>query len=139
MPAENLNILLIITDQQRYDSLGCYGAGWVQTPNLDKMSREGVIFDNCYVTNQVCTPSRASMLTGKHLPGHGVYKVHDILPPEEVLITRRLQDRGYRTALVGKLHRRFLGYYRLGSGRFRMAGHGIIAPSPIFQITPPLP
>ena len=104
MSAENLNILLIITDQQRYDSLGCYGAGWVQTPNLDKMSREGVIFDNCYVNNPVCTPSRASMLTGKHLPGHGVYKLHDILPPEEVLITRRLQERGYRTALFGKLH-----------------------------------
>ena len=104
MPITQPNILLLMTDQQRYDSLGCYGAHWVQTPNLDRLAEEGVLFENCYVNNTICTPSRASLLTGKHLPGHGVYKLHDILPKDEILFTKRLQQAGYRTALFGKLH-----------------------------------
>ncbi|MEE8590852.1 MAG: sulfatase-like hydrolase/transferase, partial [Spirochaetia bacterium] len=72
--AEQPNILILMTDQQRYDSLGCYGVDWVKTPNLDRLASEGVVFDNYYATNSICTPSRASLFTGKHLPGHGVYK-----------------------------------------------------------------
>lgn len=98
------NILLIMTDQQRWDSLGCYGASWVQTPNLDRLAAEGVLFDHCYTDNPVCTPARASLMTGKPLPGHSVYRLHDVLPSEEVLFSRRLQQRGYQTALFGKLH-----------------------------------
>lgn len=98
------SILLIMTDQQRYDSLGCYGANWVQTPHLDRLASEGVLFENCYVNNPICTPSRASLLTGKHLPGHGVHKLHDILPEDEVLLPKHLQQLGYITALFGKLH-----------------------------------
>ncbi len=98
------NILLILTDQQRYDALGCYGADWVQTPHLDRLASEGVLFENCYVNSTICTPSRASLLTGKHLPGHGVYKLHDILPEDAVLFPKRLQQLGYTTALFGKLH-----------------------------------
>lgn len=109
------NILLILTDQQRWDSLGCYGADWVETPNLDRLGSEGVIFDNCYVNNPVCTPSRASIWTGKELPGHGVYKLFDSLPHEEVHFPERLRQAGYRTALFGKLHtsgRLFEAYHR---------------------------
>ncbi len=98
------NILLLMTDQQRWDSLGCYGADWLATPNLDRLASDGVAFDNCYATNTLCTPSRASLFTGKHLPGHGVYKLHDTLPAGEVCFTRRLQERGYHTALFGKMH-----------------------------------
>ena len=102
--AEQPNILILMTDQQRYDSLGCYGVDWVKTPNLDRLASEGVVFDNYYATNPICAPSRASLFTGKHLPGHGVYKVHDILPEDEICFTRRLQQRGYHTALFGKMH-----------------------------------
>ncbi len=98
------NILLLMTDQQRYDSLGCYGFEAANTPNLDRLAEDGVLFEQHYVTNTICTPSRASMLTGKHLPGHGVYRLYDDLPEDEVLFTRRLQDLGYETALFGKLH-----------------------------------
>jgi len=84
--------------------MGCYGADWVTTSNIDRLAAEGVLFESCTVNNPVCTPSRASMWTGKHLPGHGVYKLHDILPDDEVLFSRRLRDAGYRTALFGKLH-----------------------------------
>jgi arylsulfatase A-like enzyme len=98
------NILILMTDQQRFDSLGCYGFSAANTPNLDRLASEGILFERCYANNPICTPSRASLLTGKHIPGHGVYRLHDILPPQEVLFTRRLQEMGYITALFGKLH-----------------------------------
>ncbi|MBZ0291156.1 MAG: sulfatase-like hydrolase/transferase [Anaerolineae bacterium] len=98
------NILLIMTDQQRFDSLGCYGFEAAYTPNLDQLAADGVLFEHCYVNNPICTPSRASLMTGKHLPGHGVYKLYDILPSEEVLFPEHLQRSGYQTALLGKLH-----------------------------------
>ncbi len=104
MSDERPNILLIMTDQQRADSLGCYGVRGVHTPNLDRLAAQGALFENCYVNNPICTPSRASIMTGKHLPGHGVYRLYDVLPDEEVLFPRYLQEAGYQTALFGKLH-----------------------------------
>ena len=98
------NILLIMTDQQRYDSLGCYGIDAIPTPNLDKLAAEGVMFENCYSNNPVCTPSRASIFTGKFIPDHGVYRLNDILPDDEILFPERLRQSGYQTALIGKLH-----------------------------------
>lgn len=98
------NILIIMTDQQRYDSLGCYGVNAANTLNLDQLAKEGVVFDNNYVSNPICTPSRSSLWTGKHLPGHGVYRLYDNLPEDEVLFSERLQQKGYKTALFGKLH-----------------------------------
>lgn len=98
------NILLIMTDQQRYDSLGCYGSKAVPTPNLDALAAQGAVFENCYVNNPVCTPSRASMMTGRPLPGHGVYRLYDNLPPDQVLFPKILNEGGYHTALFGKMH-----------------------------------
>lgn len=104
MSSPTPNVLLILTDQQRWDSIGSYGADWIDTPNLDRLAREGVRFDRCYCTNPICTPSRASLWTGKHLPGHGVYRLDDILPESEVLFSEHLRHAGYRTGLFGKLH-----------------------------------
>ena len=98
------NILLIMTDQQRFDSLGCYGADWVRTPNLDALAASGVLFEHCYTPNPICTPARASLMTGHHLPAHGVYRLHEVLPPDQVLFPELLRERGYTTALFGKLH-----------------------------------
>lgn len=98
------NILVIMTDQQRFDSLGCYGCDCVDTPNIDRLAAEGARYTRCYVNNPVSTPSRASMLTGKHVNGHGVYQLHDILPETEPLLTEKLREKGYQTALIGKLH-----------------------------------
>jgi arylsulfatase len=98
------NILILMTDQQRFDSLGCYGCEKVNTPALDRLAAEGALFENCYVNSTICTPSRASLLTGRPVPGHGVHKLHDVLPPELVLFPQRLQENGYKTALIGKLH-----------------------------------
>jgi arylsulfatase len=99
------NILVIMTDQQRSDTLGCYGATWIDTPNLDRLARQGTRFARCTVNNPICTPSRASIMTGKELPGHGVYRLHDRLPDDEVMFPERLRrEAGYRTGLFGKLH-----------------------------------
>ncbi len=98
------NILLIMTDQQRWDSLGCYGQTAIATPNLDRLAAEGACFTHCYATNPICTPARASLFTGKHILGHGVTQLYDILPDDEILFPARLQAAGYQTALFGKLH-----------------------------------
>lgn len=98
------NILLLMTDQQRFDSLGCYGLEAAHTPNLDGLATGGVLFEQDYVNNPICTPSRASIMTGQHLPGHGVYRLYDNLPHDQVLFPEYLRQAGYRTALFGKLH-----------------------------------
>lgn len=98
------NILIIMSDQQRWDSLGCTGQTATETPHLDRLAAGGALFERCYTTNPICTPARASLLTGKHILGHGVTKLYDVLPDDEVLFTERLQQAGYHTALFGKLH-----------------------------------
>ena len=103
-PTTQPNILLLMTDQQRFDSLAAYGFSGGHTPNLDRLARDGVVFDRCYATSPICTPSRASLMTGHHLPGHGVFGIYDVLPDDQVLFPDRLRDLGYQTALVGKLH-----------------------------------
>ncbi len=98
------NILLVMSDQQRWDTLGCYGCRAIITPALDGLAAGGVLFERCYVNATICTPSRACMLTGKPPPGHGVYRLHDTLPDDQVLLPAHLAGLGYQTALVGKLH-----------------------------------
>ena len=71
------NILMIMSDQQRWDSLGCYGQTAIETPNLDSLASAGVLFETCYANNPICTPARASLFTGKHILGHGVTKLYD--------------------------------------------------------------
>jgi len=102
--AKRPNILILMTDQQRFDSLSCYGGNIVNTRNLDRLAKEGALFEHCYSPCPICTPSRASMWTGKAVPGHGVYKLHDILPHDQILFSKHLHDVGYETSMVGKLH-----------------------------------
>jgi len=98
------NILLILTDQQRTDSLGCYGGTHVATPHLDDLAASGTVFERCYVNSPICTPSRSCLWTGKTVFGHGVQALHDVLPASERLFPTHLLAAGYTTALFGKLH-----------------------------------
>ena len=98
------NILLVIVDQLRADWLSCYGVDWLATPSLDRLASAGTRFSQCIVNNPICTPSRASILTGKEVPGHGVFRLKDVLPDHERLVSEQLRRAGYRTALFGKLH-----------------------------------
>lgn len=98
------NILFVTTDQQRRNSLGIYGCRYTSTPNLDALGSDGTIYDHAYCNTPVCTPSRACMMTGKTVTGHGVYNLFDILPEDEKMLPLYLRDTGYQTGLVGKLH-----------------------------------
>ena len=98
------NILFICTDQQRFDALGAYGNDEIETPHLDRLAEQGVLFENCYVQNPVCGPSRASLMTGRYVANHGLWANGVGLPDHERLFTRDLADAGYDCGLVGKLH-----------------------------------
>ena len=84
------NILLLMSDQQRWDTLGCYGCTAIPTPALDGLAADGVVFERCYVDVPICTPSRACMLTGRLPAGHGVYGIHDTLPADQMLLSTRI-------------------------------------------------
>ncbi|MBN9389057.1 MAG: sulfatase-like hydrolase/transferase [Chloroflexi bacterium] len=98
------NILWICTDQQRQDTLGFYGNQFVKTPNLDWLAARGMVFDNCFAQNPVCTPSRASFLTGRYPRTTRTRQNGQSIPPDEVPVTKLLADAGYRCGLAGKLH-----------------------------------
>ncbi len=98
------NILFLVTDQQRRNSLGIYGNKYVSTPNLDALGAGATVYEHAYCNTPVCTPSRAAILTGKTISGHGVYNLFDIMPREEKLLPYYLKEAGYRTGLIGKLH-----------------------------------
>jgi choline-sulfatase len=98
------NILWICTDQQRADTLGCYGNAHVNTPRLDQLAARGVQFEHCYCQSPVCTPSRASMLTGRYPRTTRCRQNGQALPAREVPVPRRLADAGYTCGLAGKLH-----------------------------------
>lgn len=98
------NILLLCTDQQRFDAMGCYGNPYIATPNLDRLASEGVLFENCYVQNPVCGPSRASLMTGRYVHTHGLHANGVDIAPGEEMFTRVLADAGYDCGLVGKFH-----------------------------------
>ena len=97
------NILFIMTDDHAAHALSCYGSRVNQTPNLDRIANEGMRMDRVYATNSICTPSRASILTGKysHVNGVPVFNRFDASQPT---IQKMLQKAGYYTAVIGKWH-----------------------------------
>ncbi|MHA6620659.1 sulfatase-like hydrolase/transferase [Pseudonocardia sp. DLS-67] len=98
------NVLLICTDQQRFDALGASGNPHIATPNLDRLAAEGVLFENCYVQNPVCAPSRASLMTGRYVSTHGLHANGVDIAPDAEMFTKLLADDGYDCGLVGKFH-----------------------------------
>ncbi len=98
------NILILYTDQQRWDALGANGNPDVRTPHLDRLAAEGVNFDHCFVQNPVCMPSRVSFLTGQYPATLGITHMGVPVPPETVTLPRMLRPYGYVSANIGKLH-----------------------------------
>jgi len=104
------NILLITTDQQRYDTLGTTGARLVRTPHLDALARRGVLFHRAFVQSPICIPSRACIQTGRYTHQHGVDYMEEVIDDTpglaawEITFMERLQAAGYRTAAFGKIH-----------------------------------
>jgi choline-sulfatase len=98
------NILWICTDQQRWDTLGCYGNSWVQTPNLDALAANSAQFDFAFCQSPICTPSRSSFLSGRYPRTTRCRQNGQSIPADEILVTKMLADSGYHGGLAGKLH-----------------------------------
>ena len=99
------NILWYCTDQQRFDTIAGLGNPNINTPNLDRLVSMGTAFARCYTQSPICTPSRATFLTGRYPATHHVHRNGtDYFPASEVLVTRILADAGYDCGLAGKLH-----------------------------------
>jgi arylsulfatase A-like enzyme len=101
---ERPNILLILTDQQRYDTLGCYGAPTCQTPHIDRLARRGVRFERAYTNCVPCSPARAALFTGLYPHKSHVRVNDDVLNPEAPNLASELRAAGYALGYAGKWH-----------------------------------
>ena len=98
------NILFVLTDDQRWDALGCMGNRIIQTPTVDRLARNGVVFDNNFVTTSICMVSRASIFTGLYMRNHQILDFNTPLNSEDRPYTyyNLLRKAGYRTGFIGK-------------------------------------
>jgi len=98
------NIVFVLTDDHAAHAIGCYGSVVNATPRLDELASGGARFDNCFVTNSLCTPSRASILTGTYSHVNGVYSLFTPMDAGQPTFLSELRVAGYRTAMIGKWH-----------------------------------
>jgi arylsulfatase A-like enzyme len=100
------NIVFILVDDLRWDELGCAGHPYIKTPNIDRIAREGAMFRNAFMTTPLCSPSRASFLTGQYAHTHGITDNVDRSAASHKLVTfpQLLHQSGYETAFIGKWH-----------------------------------
>lgn len=125
--AERPNLIVMMTDDQRFDALSCAGNKILKTPNLDRLAGEGIRFRNAFVTNALCAPSRATLLTGQYSHTHGVIDNKDRrIVKDSPFLPDLLRQAGYEVAFCGKSHiagalrDRTWGYYFgfLGQGSY---------------------
>lgn len=101
--AQNTSILFIMTDDHSSHAISAYGSVLNQTPNLDRLAIQGMLFKNCFVTNSICTPSRATLLTGKYSHSNGVTEFNKF-DGSQSTVAKMLQAAGYHTGVIGKWH-----------------------------------
>jgi arylsulfatase A-like enzyme len=103
-PANRPNIIYIMSDDHAYQAISAYGKGLNHTPNIDKLADQGVLFTRAFVTNSICGPSRAVMLTGKHSHINGFKDNHSTFDGNQQTVAKLLHHAGYQTAVIGKWH-----------------------------------
>ncbi len=102
--AKPRNIIFILCDDHRADAMGCAGHPWIETPHMDRMARDGAYFPKAMVTTSLCSPSRASILTGQYAHNHRVIDNYNPVDEDLVFFPQHLQKAGYETAFIGKWH-----------------------------------
>ena len=103
------NIIYIMSDDHAATAIGAYGGRLAKlnpTPTIDKLAQEGMVFENCFVTNSICTPSRACILTGQYNHRNSVYDLDDTLESKRQYLPIEMRKAGYQTAMIGKWHLR---------------------------------
>ncbi len=98
------NVILILTDDHRFDAMGFMGHPFLETPNMDRMAKDGVHLANAFVTTSLCSPSRASILTGLYAHNHRVIDNYNPVPASLRFFPEYLQTAGYETVFIGKWH-----------------------------------
>ena len=98
------NLVLIIADDMNWNDCGAYGHPAIRTPNINRMAQEGLRFEHAYLTASSCSPSRASLITGRYPHNTGAEQLHWPLPPDSVTLPAELKKAGYYTAAAGKWH-----------------------------------
>jgi arylsulfatase A-like enzyme len=98
------NIIVIMSDDHARNAISAYGSTLINTPNIDRIAKEGFKFNNAFVTNALCGPSRAVMLTGKHSHLNGFRDNNDRFDGGQVTVSKLLQKAGYHTSVIGKWH-----------------------------------
>ncbi len=98
------NFVFFITDDISPDDLGCYGNEAIETPNLDSIAKQGLVFDNAYLTISSCSPSRCSIVTGRYPHNTGAPELHTKLPSDQHTFIQDLRAAGYYTLISGKNH-----------------------------------
>ncbi|MDX1760334.1 MAG: sulfatase-like hydrolase/transferase, partial [Arenibacter algicola] len=101
---EKLNIIVFIADDVSWDDLGCYGNTQVKTPNIDQLARDGLKFDNFYLTASSCSPSRNSIITGRYPHNTGAAELHTTPPLNMVSFPELLRNNNYYSVMAGKFH-----------------------------------
>ena len=95
------NIIFVLADDHRFDAMGFAGHPFLETPNLDRMAGGGAWFPNAFVTTSLCSPSRASIVTGQYAHNHQVVDNYNPLPEGLIFFPEYMQAAGYKTAFVG--------------------------------------
>lgn len=102
--ASRPNIVIILTDDHAVQTIGAYGSKYGATPNLDRLAKEGALFNRAFVANSICGPSRAVLLTGKYSHTNGMRDNHDTFDASQNVFPARLKQAGFQTAWIGKWH-----------------------------------
>lgn len=133
------NILFIMSDDHTSQAIGAYGGRLAKlnpTPTVDRLAREGMLFENVFCTNSICTPSRANIMTGQHCQTNGILDLNGNLPPEKHYLAIEMKKAGYTTAMVGKWHLKqepaHFDYYCVlpGQGKYHNPDFRVRGPQP---------